>query len=178
MSLAVKNAAIKSSLFLDYAFERTDGEIKNIIKTNSDAPIHDDLRNAFRALIPHFCFISEQITDKELVEQCIDNVSDYIGDREKVVKPDFLKFNVNSFAMSKSGEGVIISGSRQLDTFDEIGWSTPLIKFDSDYPFASALEMAIENLKEEVQHYMSGKQAAKAQLDMFESQDDEENEGI
>lgn len=178
MSLAVKNATIKSSLFLDYAFERTDGEIKNTIKTNSDAPIHEDLRNAFRALIPHFCFISEQIRDEKLISKCIDNISDYIGDRDAVVSQEFLKFNVGSFAISKSGEGVIISGSRQLDTFEEIGWSTPLIKFDSDYKFASALEMAIETLKEEVQHYMSGKQAAKAQLDMFEVNQEEESEAI
>jgi len=174
MSLAVKNAAIKSSLFLDYAFERQDGEIKNTIVTKSDAPIHEDLRNAFRALIPHFCFISEQIRDEKLVSQCIDNISDYIGDRDSVISEDFLKYNVSSFAMSKSGEGVTITGSRQLDTFEEIGWSTPLIKFESEYKFASALEMAIETLKEEVQHYMSGKQAAKAQLDMFEVGAEEE----
>jgi len=174
MSLAVKNATIESSLFLKYAFERTDGEIKNTIVTKSDAPIHEDLRNAFRSLIPHFCFISEQVKDEKLVGKCIDNISDYIGDRDKVVKDDFLKFNVSSFAISKSGEGVTISGSRQLDTFEEIGWSTPLIKFDSDYKFASALEMAVETLKEEVQHYMSGKQAAKAQLDMFEVNQEEE----
>lgn len=55
MQITVKKAAIVGSLFLKYDFEQTDSNVKNAITTKSDAPIHDDLRNAFRLLIPPLC---------------------------------------------------------------------------------------------------------------------------
>lgn len=176
MSLTVKKAEIFSSLFLKFSYERQDLDVKNIVSTQSDAPIHDDLRNAFKSLIPHFAFICELVTDEKLITKAIENISDYVGDKDLVVKPDLLKFRVYGFSIAKNGEGVILSGSKSLENATEISFSTPMIKFDSDYKFSAQLEDNIELLKEEVMEYMSGKQAPKAQMEMFSDEDDSEEE--
>lgn len=176
MSLTVKKAEIFSSLFLKFSYERQDLDVKNIVSTQSDAPIHDDLRNAFRSLIPHFAFVCEMVTDEKLVGKALENISDYIGDKDSVVKPDFLKFRVYGFSISKTGEGVILSGSKSLENGNEISFSTPMIKFDSDYKFTAQLEDTVELLKEEVMEYMSGKQAPKAQMEMFSDEEDLDEE--
>lgn len=178
MNIVIKNAAIRSSLFLSYEFEQKDLDVNNTIKTSSDAPIHDDLRNAFRALIPHFAFICEEITDESLVEKVIGDPEMYLADRETAPTDVFFKFMVQSISiLDKKGLNFItISGSKQLTTLDSISFSAPAIDLDGgSYKFRIELADAVDVLKKEVLAYMQGKQAPKTQMEMFASEEEDED---
>ena len=65
MNITIKNASIKSGLFLKYGYDHFAGTTKySHPSTTGDAPIHDDLREAFLALTPHFAFICEEIQER------------------------------------------------------------------------------------------------------------------
>lgn len=180
MNIVIKKAAIRNSIFLTYEFDQHDADVKNGIKTSSDAPIHDDLRAAFRALIPHFAFICEEITNEDLVKAAIERPESYLEDRENSASLDFFKFYVNEFSiMDKKGLNfVTISGNKQLTDGDVVSFSAPAIDLDGgNYKFMYELKEAVEVLKREVLAYMQGKQAPKAQLEMFEG-DEESGEAF
>lgn len=170
MNIVIKKAGIRNSIFLSYEFEQKDADVNNTIKTSSDAPIHDDLRAAFRALIPHFAFICEEITNEDLVQAAIERPESYLEDRENSASLDFFKFYVNELSiMDKKGLNfVTISGNKQLTNGDIVSFSAPAIDLDGgSYKFTYELKEAVEVLKIEVLAYMQGKQAPKAQLEMF-----------
>lgn len=181
MQIVIKKAAIKGSLFLSYEFEQTDFDVTNLIKTSSDAPIHDDLRKVFRKLIPHFTFICEEITDEETIQKAIDFPDIYIMDSETTPEPKFFKYRVSQFSIvEKDGDTVIhLSGSKQLETMKEISFSAPGVSIEeNDYKFRSELSELIEELRKEVLAYMQGKTAPKAQLEMFSEEDEEVTEAL
>ena len=64
MNITIKQANIKNSLFLSYKYDQFVKSTKKSASESSDAPIHDDLRNAFSALIPHFAFICERLKNQ------------------------------------------------------------------------------------------------------------------
>lgn len=179
MEILIKKAGITSGLFLSYDFEQTDSNVKNINKTKSDLPIHEDLRKAFRALIPHFVFICEEITDEALIEYAINNYEEYLDDKEASLHPEFFKYNVSDFELKGKGdaEKLKISGSKGLESFESISFTAPEIILDSTkYKFIEALKDTVEVLKQEVIAYMEGKHAPKAQLEMFAGQEEYEEE--
>jgi hypothetical protein len=180
MNIVIKKAAIRNSIFLTYEFDQHDADVKNGIKTSSDAPIHDDLKAAFRALIPHFAFICEEITNEDLVQDAIERPESYLEDRENSASLDFFKFYVNEFSIidKKGLNFVTISGNKQLTDGDVVSFSAPAIDLDGgNYKFMYELKEAVEVLKREVLAYMQGKQAPKAQLEMFEG-DEESGEAF
>lgn len=177
MNITIKKASVRGSLFLSYDFEQQDADVKNLIKTSSDAPIHDDLRNAFRALIPHFAFICEEVKDEVLTRVAIDKPEIYLHERELAPDDTFFKFRVGEFSIEekKGFEYVTLFGCKSLATLQEVCFSSPRIDLDdSSYPFRKELASAIEVLKSEVLAYMQGKQAPKSQLEMF--YDDQEQQ--
>ena len=170
MEILIKKAGIVSSLFLSYEFEQTDSNVKNMIKTSSDLPIHEDLRKAFRALIPHFVFICEEITDETIIEKAINNYDAYLENKETSAHPELFKYYVSDFILAGKGDNIKlkISGSKLLESFGSISFTAPEIILDSTkYKFIEALKDAVEVLKHEVIAYMEGKHAPKAQLEMF-----------
>jgi len=177
MEVLIKKAAIRGSLFLSYEFDQKEIGINNSIKTSSDQPIHEDLRIAFRKLIPHFAFICEEIKDEKLVKKAIESPKDYLMDRESSKDESFFKYSVYQFAITDkkdAGEYISISGSKQLESLEEIVFTTPSISLiDADYKFIEELNESIDELKKEVLAYMQGKQAPKTQLEMFGSEEDD-----
>lgn len=172
--IVIRKATMKGSLFLSYSFDQIEPDVKNRINTNSDAPIHDDLRNAFRRLIPHFAFISEEITDEEFIEKAILNPEKYLYDRDEAVDETLFKYRCFEFEIrEKDGyEKITISGAKQLKNLSEIIYSTPAIGLGDDkYKFHYELQQSVEELKNEVAAYMQGKVAPKAQIDMFDEDD-------
>lgn len=170
MNVIIKKATIRGSLFLNYEFEQTDGDVKNLIRTSSDAPIHDDLRNAFRDLIPHFAIICEEVTDEKLVKKAVKNPEQYLYDRETAADETFFKYRVYEFSLTekKGIEFITLSGSKYLTNHQDIGFTTPPIDLDSkDYKLSNELSESIDHLRQEVLNYMNGKQAPKTQLEMF-----------
>ncbi len=68
---------------------------------------------------------------------------------------------------------VTISGNKQLTDGDVVSFSAPAIDLDGgNYKFMYELKEAVELLKREVLAYMQGKQAPKAQLEMFEGDEE------
>lgn len=184
MEIVIKRAAIVSSLFLSYDFELTDSNTKNNSKTKSDAPIHEDLRNAFRALIPHFVYMCEEITDEDIILDAIEHPDKYFPQDEETESqyPQFLKYNVYEFGLSGKGdnEKLRISGSKRLENFKSISFTAPEVFLDNtQYRFSTELNDAVAVLKEEVLAYMEGKQAPKTQIEMFAGEEVEfEEEGV
>lgn len=177
MEILIKKAGITSGLFLSYEFEQTDSNVKNINKTKSDLPIHDDLRRAFRALIPHFVFICEEIKDETIIENAINNYDDYLLDQETSKHPEFFKYYVSDFTITGKGdaEKLKISGSKSLESFESISWTAPEILLDSTkYKFVESLKESVAVLKREVLAYMEGKHAPKAQMEMFSDEEEDE----
>lgn len=109
MEIVIKSAEIKNSLFLKYSFEQKTPNCKNSGSLTSDQPIHDDLRNAFRALIPHFVHICEEITDEALVDE------------------SFFKYRVYAITLKGKDEAeqIVLTGSKKLSTGKSIPLSTP-----------------------------------------------------
>ena len=170
MNIVIKKAGIRSSLFLSYEFEQKDVDVNNTIKTSSDAPIHEDLRNAFRALIPHFAFITEEVIDVDLVERAIEAPESYVQDREHSASEVFFKFLVTEFSITnKQGLNyVVLSGNKLLESGEVISFTAPAIDLEGGkYQFRAALYDLIDVLKLEVLAYMEGKQAPKTQMEMF-----------
>lgn len=178
MQINIKQASIVGSLFLKYKFERIELAVKDTINTSSDAPIHDDLRNAFRRLIPHFAFICEEVRDSKLVAKAVKDPELYLSDRETAPDETFFKYRVFGFNLiEKKGVNLLeLTGSKQLENMEEISFSTYAVDVnDNEYEFRIDLNDAINNLKEEVLAYMQGKYAPKAQQEMFGEEEEEED---
>ncbi|MBA4155049.1 hypothetical protein [Flavobacterium sp.] len=175
MNVLIKKATIRGSLFLNFEFDQTDGDVKNNIKTACDAPIHDDLRLKFRELIPFFTYITEEITDEKVIEDAVKNPEEYVFDFENAKSQVFFKYRVYEFSIQekKGFEMLTLSGSKQLANHQEISFSTPPIDMDSSDKYMTELRAVIERMKEEVVAYMQGKQAPKTQLEMFGSSTDD-----
>lgn len=174
-SITIKKGKIKNNLFLAYEYSEKVGTVINVISTTSDAPIHEDLRSAFRGLSPHLAFLSEQISEKKM-KQLI---------KDKVDPEDefWQKYEVISFSIGGSGdtEGVTLSGKKHVET-GVINFNTPFTKWDSEYKFIDELYDVVEAAKHEVYEYLNGKQAPSTQheinfddFDTGETFDDEAN---
>jgi N12 class adenine-specific DNA methylase len=175
MEITIKKASIKRVLFLAYGYDHFVNSTKFSHNSSSDAPIHDDLKEAFQNLIPHFAFICEEINDNVCRQA--------INDMKKGVEYDLgmdplYKYDVTGFTLGKDSEGVTISGNKSLESGKSININTPFVKWDdADYQFMAELIETVDLLKSEVYEYIEGKRAPiKHQtIDMFESADDEEN---
>jgi hypothetical protein len=182
MNIVIKKASIRNGLFLNYEFEQKDTDVNNTIKTQSDAPIHEDLHKGFRKLIPHFALITEEIS-VELAKMAIDDPEEYLFKPfEEAIEPHLYKFHVNEFSvLDKKGLNFVsLSRSKTLATKDSISFSTYLVDLDNltDYKFVQELSYLVDELKREVLLYMEGKQAPRKQLEMFSEEDQEDQEGV
>lgn len=179
MEILIKKAGLTSGLFLSYEFEQNDSFTKNNNKTKSDAPIHDDLQRAFRKLIPHFCFVCEEIADENLIEKAINNYDDYLLDKETSLHPAFFKYRVSDFEIKGKGdsEKLRMHGSKSLEVFSFLAYPAPEIDLNSTkYKFVDDLLNVVAELKREVLAYMEGKHAPVTQLEMFAGEEVDEDE--
>ncbi|MGB3452919.1 MAG: hypothetical protein WBA59_03715 [Moheibacter sp.] len=168
--MKIKKAKIKNHLFLQYECRQTVDGVTNDINTSSDAPIHEDLKNAFLNLVPHFAFLADEFPEKQMKKF----INGQLSEDDEV----FRKFKVGSFIMGGNGdsEGVTISGSKEVE-MGVISFSTPFIKYDGDYQFIVELIGAMEILEKEVKGYIEGKRAPKAQTELnFDDFDENEFE--
>src|SRR5690606_1856313 len=64
--IEIRKAGIRSAIFLAYEYNLEDNGISAKNKTQSTAPIHDDLRAAFDKLIPHFILLTEELPEDRM----------------------------------------------------------------------------------------------------------------
>ena len=159
--IEIRKATITSGIFLAYEYNIQENNVSNKNKTQSTAPIHDDLRNAFKKLIPHFILLTEEMPED------IEN-----------------KYQVTSFALggSEDNQTITISGYKVLTNDRVVSFSSPSQKLYEDrldgYKFSEELREALEHLVSEVQEYMDGKQAPKTNVGTFDFPEDEEIEAF
>lgn len=172
MSTTITTAKIKNKLFLAYGYNQRIEGVENKITTSSDAPIHSDLVNAFNALIPHFAFICEEISED------VARVAIKTGFENE--DSPLKRFSVGGFSIGGSGdsEGVTISGSKSLESGKVVNFNTPFLKWEDDYIFSAELIRSVDILKSEVYEYLEGKQAPKLQTSMTFMSDDEDGENV
>lgn len=159
MNITIKQASIKSDLFLSYEYDEYVNKSKSNIKKNSDAAIHEDLRNAFKSLIPHFAFISDEISE----DQCRTRIKSINAELSE--EDPLNNYKVSGFNLGKNQEGLTIFGSKKLKSAEYISFSTPFMKTYDDYPFKDELLEAVDTLKSEVYEYLEGKQAPSKQVE-------------
>lgn len=180
MNIVIKKAKIKNSLFLYYEFDQVDVDVKNENKTNSNAPIHEDLRNAFKGLIPHLVALCELHHDVDLIESAIERPESYVQDPETSASNEFFKFTVNEVSFDyKSGNNIVsISGNKLLTSLEDIGIDCPPVDLNSSkYPYLSQLIDALEVLKSQVLAYMQGKYGEGHQVSMFDMEEEIDDDG-
>lgn len=170
MHIEIKNAEISRSIFLKWEYDQTEEGRKTNVKASADAPIHEDLQDAFDQLAPHFVLLTE-MKKKPDVAKLIDlkNID------EELLK----KFKVRGFAVEeKNGEShILLSGYKILNTGKTVKFQTPKTNRgnkDEGYEFYDQLLVAIENLKEEIMEYMEGKCSEHYQASMdFEGEEED-----
>jgi hypothetical protein len=170
MNIVIKKAEMIDQLFLKYGIVQSQGDVKNISNTKSDQPIHEDLVNAFRSVIPHFTYICEEVKDENWIEGAIERPESFFEDPENSVTDVFFKYLVNSvtFKGKLDGESVVIAGTKRLASGKTVTFAAPEIWLgDPHYKYTSELQEAIQTLKEEVLAYIEGKQAERPQMEMF-----------
>lgn len=166
--MKINKAKIKNKLFLYYEYGLMVGDVNHDIKTLSDAPIHDDLRDAFRNLIPHFAFLCEEIGEYKMKE--------FVDGKLSMEDDLFIKYNVNQFSIGGSGdsEGVTLSGNKRVGA-GVVNFNTPFVRYSDEYEYMNEFIAAIETAQDEVKLYIEGKHAPKAQQEMvFDDFDGEE----
>lgn len=156
-SIEIKSAKIKNTMFLDFSYRKKEAVKTDDINQSSDLPFHEDCKQAFLNLLPHFILICEQ-------EKPSKRMKDFI--REGVDDPDdeILKtYELTSFKIGGSGdaEGVTLTGKKFLTTGKTLNLNTPFLRFDDeDYKWGSELVESLEVLKNEVFQYMTGNKHA------------------
>lgn len=163
-SIEIKSAKIKNAINLEFSYTEKQGVKTDDITQNSDLPFHEDCKQAFLNLLPHFILICEQ-------EKASKKMKDFIY--EGVTDPDdelLRSYEVTAFKIGGTGdsEGVTLTGKKYLSSGKTLNLNTPFQRFDDeDYKFKYELVEALEVMKSEVYEYMTGnKHAPLAQTSM------------
>jgi len=166
----VVKAKISNGYTIECAYIDQNKDRKNEIAQKCDAIAHDDLRNAFRSLRIHLAFMCDL---KETINLDFD---EYEQEQFRTQKPaDYIdpleNIRVTGFTIAGSdeGEGIILTGTKQIGN-KILNLNSPLTKFDDPgYAYCDALQMYIMYASDEIKEYLNGK-AAQKQLDMFEEE--------
>lgn len=168
-TIEIKSAKIKNDLFLEFSYEKKQ-EIKNDeVKQSSDLPMHEDCKQAFFNLLPHFILICEQ-------EKASKQMKKFITEGVEDSHDELLQnYELTAFKIGGTGdnEGVTLTGKRFLTTGKTLNLNTPFLRFDDDeYKFTPELAEALEVLKSEVYQYMTGNKHAPLAQQSLEFEDE------
>lgn len=170
MHIEIKNAQITGSIFLAWEYTQTEEGRKTNIKAKADAPIHDDLREAFDKLIPHFVLLTEMKKKPEVVKNI---------DLDEMDEELLKQFKVRGFSIEEKNSDtyVTLSGMKFLNTGKTVTFDAPKTnrgEGDKAYEFFTELLAAVEHLKDEILEYMEGKSNERPQISMeFEDEADD-----
>lgn len=179
-TIEIKSAKIKNDLFLEFSYEKKQEVRNDEVKQSSDLPMHEDCKQAFVNLLPHFILICEQ-------EKASKRMKNFVYEGVEDAHDELLQnYELTSFKIGGTGdgEGVTLTGKRFLTTSKTLNLNTPFLRFDDeDYKFGTELVEVLEVLKNEVFQYMTGnKHAPLAQQSMefedeaFEGEEQEQRE--
>lgn len=170
--IEIRKAGIRNGIFLGYEYVLEDNGISAKNKTQSTAPIHDDLRGAFEKLIPHFILLTEELPEDRM-KGIIENNLLLPEDIEK-------KYQVTDFELGgqEDAQTIKISGFKVLSNDKSVGFSTPSQKLHEDrtegYKYDFQLRETLDVLIQEVHEYMDGKQAPRSEVGTLDFGDEDE----
>lgn len=175
MSVKITKAKLNQYNTLEVVFTETivkpeGGTIDNEVTKKCKGIAHSDLTKAFASLRPHLVILCEQPEAAELA-----NLEDMSAEEiESVVAA----YGVSSFSLGKNGEGITISGSKDLKNGKVLNLNNPHQEFDGNYIWEPYLAVAREKLLDEVEMYLNGKEAEAAQgkLPLEQGSDDNDME--
>lgn len=189
-NITIKKAKIKDSLFLEVEYSEQQEDGVNSVKKDCTAPVHDDLKLAFKKLNIHLALLCHQVNTatgkgainilkafEEEVTHQLDPEQEYTFTAAgwEIVKAHYC----SGFTIGGSGdnEGVVLVGKRELSNGKTLNLVSPFHKWEEDaYPYAyiSELGQIIEECKHEVHAYLfEGKHQPDAQLSLFEGDEEE-----
>lgn len=168
MGIQIKKAKIKSHIFLEAEYSEPILDGVTQVKKDCTAPVHDDLKKAFRRLDIHLAFLCEQAkpsTDKKALSITAAFPDDETvtrldpGEEFRCLLPDWHIINnttCSGFSVGGNGEteGVSLFGVRVLSNGKKINIVTPFTKWADDYQFVGELIELIEECKAEVYSYL------------------------
>lgn len=151
--IEIRAAAIKKDMFCHFTYDHNLGlGISNEINVKSEVPVHDDLRNAFRQLVPHLAMIFGALTLDEI------NAMKPGDDKDHTLLA-LRKFQIEGFTLDNydESEGVSLYGSEELPT-GTASLETPMIRFfEKRYIHSGALRGALDGCIFEVEEYLHGR---------------------
>jgi hypothetical protein len=161
--IIIHKAAIKKGRLVAEFTETLDNEQagRDFAVTCGDHA-HPDLLLAFRALVPHFCELTDQLpADNDLLADAAGVIDD----------PRLHSFDVTGVTYGGSREpGFTLVGTRRLASGHVMNLPAPFLTFDE---VATSIHVLLDALNEEVELGLRGKCAdAGRQLDMFTDQPD------
>lgn len=174
--IEIKKAGIRGGIFLAYEYNMEDNGVSAKNKTQSTAPIHDDLRGAFEKLIPHFILLTEELPT--------DRMKDIIENGELLPEDIEKKYQVTDFELggSEDAQTIKITGFKVLSNDKSITFSTPSQKLHEEktdgYKFDEFLREILDIILSEVLEYMDGKQAPRSEVGKLDFGDDEDDEAF
>lgn len=156
-TITIKKAVLTSGhgLSLEMSERQKDGTYIDS-KSEYSAPVHSDLKLAFRRMNVHLGLSSEHLKQDEIND--VDRPNDEIVD----------KYPVNSITFLPDESGVKISGSVELTTEKKMPLSPPAIKWSDEdgYRYASELGEITALVMTEIEAYLAGKHAPDAQPEL------------
>lgn len=156
-TITIKKATLTSGsgLSLELSERQKDGTYIDS-KSDYSAPVHSDLKLAFRRMNIHLGLASEHLKQ------------DQINDIDRPDDETVEKYPVNSITFLPDDSGVKISGSVELTTEKKMALSPPSIKWDDEdgYGYSSELGEITTLVKSEIEAYLAGKHAPDAQQEL------------
>ena len=158
----IRNAVIKDGL-CNYGYEINQGAGKGDLIPNRKGSniVHSDMEDAFSALAVHLA--------------CIDDAFKYAGIHPETSLEELAQtelaglFRATGFKLSgkEENDGFVIYGEKSVTT-GYISLESPKINLGSNYPYFEELKEAVGNAILEVEAYMNGKHAPKAEQGSLE----------
>lgn len=158
--IEIRTGALVNTLFCTFIYDHNLAPtISNKIKVESEIPVHDDLRSAFKQLAPHLAVIFGAMELDDLNKIQVDRQP---GEEADPVLVNLNRFEVSEFKLEKyvEEETVILIGTEELPTgFAKL--VTPPIRFvNSKYAHARELREAIDIVIFEIEEYLHGRKRA------------------
>jgi hypothetical protein len=163
----IKSAILKDD-FCNYSYELKSGITAGDELSRSGASIvHDDLKERFAQLNAHIAYMDMAY---DMAKQDVIDIDDCHNNEIASM------YYATGFKLSGNGENesVILTGIKHVK-YGSIDIKTPKLPFDSSYPFANELRVAIDDCIAEVDAYMHGKTAPKMVQNEINFDDDVES---
>ena len=154
--IEVRAGSLKKEIFCHYTYDHNLGPaMSNEVSIKSEVPVDDDLRIAFKQLVPHLAIIFQRMTLEEI------NGID-ANDQKDPAMLKLLTFSVDGFYLDKydDEEGVVLIGTEKLPT-GLANLITPPIRFvGSRYEHAGSLRVVLDQVIYEIEEYLHGRKRA------------------